>query len=390
MQTSTTGGADFDTIVIGVGGMGSATCFELARRGQKVLGLDRFPLGHDRGSSHGETRIIRKAYFEHPDYVPLLHRTYDLWHDLERSTNRTLFHPTGLVLSGKADGETIRGARTSANLHGLKLQNFTPAEARVRFAGLEFPDDHDVAFEPGAGTLFVETCVQTHIDEAVRLGATLQGNERVLDWLMDGQIVRVRTIEREYRSRNLVLTAGAWAGPLLSELGLQLCVLRKFVGWFPIQTNQYLAANGLPTFFYELPAGAFYGFPSFDGKTVKVAEHTSGQVVADPANVDRNSHAEDVVRLQMFIESHLPDVNRAPIRHSVCLYTMSSDQHFVIDMHPQWQNVVFAAGFSGHGFKFCPVVGMVLADLVEKRSTSLPVEFLARQRGCPQWRVPSS
>ena len=348
--------------------MGSATCCELARRGQRVLGLEQFPLVHDRGSSHGETRIIRKAYFEHPDYVPLLHRAYELWHDLERATKRTLFHPTGLVLSGRADGDTIRGARMSAVQYGLELQDFTPGEARQRFTGFQFPDDHEIAFEPGAGTLFVEACVQAHVDEAVRSGATLHGNERVIDWSTDGKTVRVRTVDREYRGRHLVLTAGSWANDLLADLQLQLKVLRKFVGWFPIRKNQYLAANGLPTFLYEMPDGAFYGFPSFDGKTVKVAEHTGGQLVDDPENVDRACHPSDLERLRPFLKNYLPDLDVQPVRHSVCLYTMSLDQHFVIDKHPGFSNVVFAAGFSGHGFKFCPVVGEVLADFVQHQA----------------------
>lgn len=376
---------EFDTIVVGVGGMGSATCFELARRGQRVLGLDQFPLVHDRGSSHGESRIIRKAYFEHPDYVPLLHRAYELWHELERSTNRTLFHPTGLVLSGPPQGDTIRGARMSAAQYGLELHNLTAAEARRRFAGFEFPDEHEVAFEPGAGTLFVEACVQAHVDEAIRFGAALHGNEPVVDWSTDGETVRVRTGVREYRARRLVLTAGAWASSLLADVGFPFRVLRKFVAWFPTRTDQYLAANGQPTFYYEMPSGAFYGFPSFDGKTVKVAEHTGGQIVVDPKNVDRECHASDLDRLHDFIKVQLPNVDLQPARHSVCMYTMSPDQHFVIDMHPRFANVVFAAGFSGHGFKFCPVVGQVLADLVETQTTTLPISFLACQRGKPNW-----
>ena len=274
----------------------------------------------------------------------------------------------------------------SAQLHGLELQNFTPQEARRRFPGFEFPDEHEIAFEPGAGTLFVDACVQAQIDEAIRLGATLHGNEAVADWSTNGETVRVKTNIGEYQARNLVLTAGAWANALLSDLGLQLNVLRKFVGWFPIRTNEYLATNGLPTYFFELAGGAFYGFPSFDGKTVKIGEHTGGQPVVDPSNVDRECHPSDLERLHEFLKVHLPKVYVDPIRHSVCLYTMSPDQHFMIDMHPHWNNVVFAAGFSGHGFKFCPVVGEVLADLIQRRSTALPIDFLARQRGLPRWR----
>ncbi len=367
-------------IVLGVGGMGSATCLELAMRGYRVLGLEQFDLVHDQGSSHGDSRIIRKAYFEHPDYVPLLHRAYELWNRLERATGRTLFLPTGLVLSGLADGETILGARYAARLHGLELHNFTPSEARKRFHGLEFSDDHDVVFEPGAGTLFVEACVQAQVDEAIRHGAVLRANEPVMNWSSNGEVVQVHTNSGVYTAQKLVVTAGAWSSKTLSEIGLQLTVIRKFVGWFPVSSGEYQAKSGLPLFFYELPTGTFYGFPSFDERSIKVAEHSGGEPVLDPAHVDRTCHPSDLDRLESFMQVYLPNAGRDPVKHSVCLYTMTVDHHFVIDIHPQWQNVVFATGFSGHGFKFCPVVGQILADLVQSGKSSLPIEFLSLRR----------
>lgn len=372
--------SEFDVIVLGVGGMGSAACYELARRGMRVLGLERFSLAHDRGSSHGETRIIRKAYFEHPDYVPLLHRTYEHWQELEQATGRTLQLPTGLVLSGPANGDTIRGARLSAQRHGLELENYSASEARQRFPGMEFPDEHDVAFEPGAGTLLVEECVRAHVDEAVRHGAVLYEHEPAIDWTSDGERVRVRTATGEYTAKHLVITSGAWANDCLTDLGLRLKVLRKFVGWFPVSSHDYQSSSGLPTFFFELPAGCFYGFPSFDQQTIKVAEHTSGETVLDPAHVDRSCQPEDLIRLNEFLTAYLPKAGLTPARHSVCLYTMTSDHHFIIDVHPRWKNVVMAVGFSGHGFKFCPVVGEILADLVQQGQTSLPIEFLSLSR----------
>jgi sarcosine oxidase len=380
MQNSGIDRSEFDVIVLGVGGMGSAACHELARRGFQVLGLEQFSLGHDHGSSHGESRIIRKAYFEHPNYVPLLHRAYERWHELEQATGQTLFLPTGLVLSGPAEGETIQGARRSAQLHGLELQNFTAQEARQRFPGLQFPLDHDVAFEPGAGTLRVDACVQAHVDEAIRHGAVLKADEPTVSWIRNGELVHVRTAHREYVARHLVITAGAWAGECLQDLGLRLKVVRKFVGWFPVPLGELQAKNGFPTFFFELPEGTFYGFPSFDGQTIKVAEHSGGETVVDSANVDRSCHASDLVRLDKFLRAHLPRVGLTPVKHSVCLYTLTADQHFVIDTHPAWKNVVFAVGFSGHGFKFCPVVGEIMADLVQHGKTALPIEFLGFSR----------
>lgn len=380
MVTSGVTSGQFDTIVIGVGGMGSATCRELARRGQSVLGLDQFPLVHDRGSSHGESRIIRKAYFEHPDYVPLLHRAYELWRELELKTRRPLMRMTGLILSGLCSSETIRGARLSSQQHGLELHSFGAKEARVRFPGLEFPDDHVIDFEPGAGVLNVEACVQACVDEAVRHGATLRANEAVTRWVSDGQLVTVTTSVGEYRARKLIITAGAWAGSWLNDLNLDLKVVRKFVGWFPTRTSHYLADRGMPTYFLELPHGCFYGFPSFDGATVKIAEHSGGSPVSNPLAVDRSCQSNDLEGLKSFIESCLPGVQSQLVRDSVCLYTMSPDSHFLIDLHPTYQNVAFAAGFSGHGFKFCPVIAEALADLTERGSTKLPIGFLSRSR----------
>ena len=390
MISSTQRGNDFPTrnpssdahktIVIGVGGMGSAACVELARRGVSVLGIEQFRLGHDRGSSHGESRIIRKAYFEHPDYVPLLHRAYELWNRLERDTGRNLFRPTGLVLSGPADGETIQGARLSAEQHGLELQNFTANEALRRFPGFVFPADHDVAFEPGAGTLLVDDCVEAQISEAIRLGATMIDNEKVVDWSSDGQSVCVRTTSNEYHADSLIVTAGAWASECLRSLRLPLKVVRKFVGWFQCRSTNFHEDRGCPTFYFETPKGTFYGFPSFDGTTVKVAEHSGGEPVEDPLTVNRECHPSDIIRLNSCLTECLPEIDPDLVRHSVCLYTRTPDQHFVIDHHPEQQNVVFAAGFSGHGFKFCPVIGEALADLIQHGKTSLPVAFLSRNR----------
>ena len=372
--------AAYDVIVLGVGGMGSAACHQLARRGVRVLGLEQFPLVHDRGSSHGETRIIRQAYFEHPDYVPLLLRTYALWEQLEQAANVRLFHRVGLVLSGLPAGETISGARLSARLHGLAIDNLTPSEGTRRWPALKFPTDHDVVFEPAAGLLRVEACLQQQISEAVALGADIRANERVLSWASNGTSVTVRTETEQFSAGSLVITAGAWSSRALQELGLPLKVVRKFVDWFPIRAGVFGPEAGMPTYYFELPQGNFYGFPSIDDRTVKVAEHSGGETVDDPTSVDRTMHPEDVRRLADFTQAHLPGLGLQPAAHSVCLYTLTPDQHFIVDTHPEWKNVAIAAGFSGHGFKFAPVIGESLADLTLDHRTSLPIRFLGFDR----------
>ncbi len=372
--------AHYDVIVLGVGGFGSAACYHLARRGVRVLGLEQFPLMHDRGSSHGETRIIRMAYFEHPDYVPLLRRAYQLWAELEASAATTLFRKTRLLISGPADGEAIPGALCAAREHHLDIESLTSEEARRRFPDFRLPDDHHAVLEPDAGLLHVEACVETHISEALRAGAEIQGNVPVLGWGRDGALLYVDTQFGRFAATRLVITAGAWTGRVLADAGLPLTVVRKFVGWYEVEPGAYDIDRDAPTFYVEQNDGAFYGFPSLDGRTIKFAEHTGRDVVDDPATVDRNVRSEDVARLDAFRERVLLRTRPVLDRHSVCLYTLTPDHHFVVDHHPQDDGVIVAAGFSGHGFKFTSVIGEALADLAWNGRTDAPLEFLRWNR----------
>ena len=251
----------YDCIVLGLGGFGSAALHHAAVRGLSVLGIEQFAIGHDRGSSHGETRIIRKAYFEHPDYVPLLLRAYELWRDLEGSEGLSLMHLCGLMLAGPADGETIAGARLAARLHHLELHDVSPADRGTKFSGFRIPETFDVAYEPEAGFLEVENCVNAHVDAAIRTGATVAADEAVLDWSSGGRTFRVRTSRGEYESAALVLTAGAWTSAVLSSLSLPLEVVRKPQFWFPVHSSAYAEDHGAPAFYFEMPYGRLYGIP---------------------------------------------------------------------------------------------------------------------------------
>lgn len=370
----------YDCIVLGVGGFGSSALYHLARRGVRVLGLEQFGVAHDRGSSHGETRIIRQAYFEHPDYVPLLQRGYQLWRELESETNQRLFHEVGLFAAGPADGEVVPGTLLAAKLHGLPVEQLTPREACLLFPGYRFPEEFSVVFEQQAGYLEVENCVATHIEAAVQHGATLKADETVVSWNSEGCSVRVQTDKNTYEAAKLIITAGPWAGKMLADLGLPLTVVRKPLFWFPTSDPVFDVAAGNSTFFFEMPTGQFYGFPRIDGATVKVAEHTGGEIVADALTVDRGVHENDLTQLANFLRTCMPAVQPQPLRHAICMYTKTPDCHFLIDHHPQHANVVFGAGFSGHGFKFTSVLGEVLADLAMKGTTTQPVGFLSLSR----------
>jgi len=372
----------FDVVVVGLGGIGGAAAFHLANRGCRILGLDRFPVAHDRGSSHGQTRLIRRAYFEHPDYVPLLLRAYDLWRDLERRTGRQLLVESGLLLAGPAGSEALAAAARAAAIHGIDLERFTATAACRRWPVVALPDDWIAVHEPGAGFLRVEACVAAHAEAAEAAGATLEIGVSVRGWQADGAGFVVDTDRGRVAAERLVLAPGPWAGDLLQLPTVKLTVLRKSLFWMrpPAAGPEAFAAGSLPCFAFAAAHGFFYGFPRLDPRGVKLAEHSGGRVVADPLAVDRAVDAGERDRIAAIVERHLPSLGGDFSDHAVCLYTMSPDHHFVVGLHPARERVAVAAGFSGHGFKFASVIGEALADLATAGATSLPIGFLSPRR----------
>jgi len=370
----------FEAIVLGCGGVGSAALFELARRGVRVLGLDRFPPAHDRGSSHGSTRIIRQAYFEHPDYVPLLQRAYDLWQALEERSGQSLYHEVGLLEVGPPDGIVIPGVLKSAQQHRLDIERLTAREIELRWSGFRVPEHLTGVFERRAGYLLVERCVLAHLEAAQQAGAQLKVGEAVRNWQVQGNTVTVETDRTTYAADRLIIAAGAWSGPLLAEFGVKLTVRRKPFFFLKNQDPRLTADAGCPTYFFELAEGYFYGFPQIDPRGIKVAEHSGGTPLNDPLQVDRTLHQEDYERIAAFVQQSLPTASVEISEHAVCMYTMSADENFIVDRHPDHEQVVFAAGLSGHGFKFTTVLGEALADLALNGKTALPIEFLALAR----------
>jgi len=370
----------YDAIVLGTGGIGSAALYHLARRGVRAIGIDRFHPPHDRGSSHGHTRVIRQAYFEHPDYVPLLFESYRLWRDLERHTGRQLLHQIGLVEIGPADGVVVPGVLRAAEQHQLTIELLSAAEIERRWPGLRVSDPLVGVYEPTAGFLLVEECVAAHLEAAHDAGAELLPNTEVLNWSAGERGVSVLTSRGEFAAEHLIITAGAWAGQLLAELRIPLTVRRKSLFWFATDSAHYDIMSDFPIFLFELPDGVFYGFPKLDPRGVKIAEHSGGRVVKDPLMVDRSIDSEEQRRSLDILARHLPAVSPRMSDHCVCLYTMSPDEHFIVDHHPAHANVAAAAGLSGHGFKFAPVLGQALADLVLDGGTDLPIEFLSLAR----------
>ncbi|MEM8678286.1 MAG: N-methyl-L-tryptophan oxidase [Planctomycetota bacterium] len=366
----------FDTVVIGVGGVGSAALFHLARRGQRVLGIEQFDLPHDRGSSHGHTRVIRQAYFEHPDYVPLLLEAYRGWRLLEQETSSALLHPIGLLEVGPPQGEVIRGAQEAADRHGLALERLDAAEVSQRFPALSVPEGCVGVFEPAAGYLRVEDCVRECARAAQHHGAEIHTHETVLDWSPRKGGIRVQTDQASYDTQRLIITAGAWTARHVAGTDLEVRI--KHLHWFPTHEPKFLPSH-CPIFLYELPQGVFYGFPNIDQRGIKLAEHSGGAPLVDP---DHRSQGVDDADLQRVTEfgREILGVPGAPTEHARCLYTMSRDHHFIVDLLSKTPNVAFVGGLSGHGFKFAVVLGRAVADLVTQQETELPIDFLSRQR----------
>ena len=378
-----------DVIVIGTGGMGSAACAQLALRGASVIGLDRFPLAHDRGSSHGQTRLIRQAYYEHPDYVPLLLEAYRLWRRLEEDTGRRLLFQSGLMMAGSPEGEAIAGTLRAADIHGLPVERLAVAEAQRRFPHFRLDDGWIAIWEAAAGYLMVEDCIRAFAAVAQSHGARFKTDVAVLGWTAGAHGVMVDTDRGTFRADRLVIAPGAGASELARLNSIPLTILKKSMFWYRPKAAvaaDFAAASaapgstGFPCFAFDTPAGFYYGFPALDDRGVKMAEHTGGRLVRNPLTLDRTLDRNEEARVAAIARAHLPDLGTDLAYDSSCMYTMAPDGQFVIGLHPESPRVAVAAGFSGHGFKFASVVGAILADLALNGRTTQPIGFLAPDR----------
>lgn len=372
----------FDAIVIGVGAMGAATCCELAGRGARVLGLEQFGIANDRGSSHGLSRMIRLAYYEHPDYVPLLRRAYERWIELEQLAGQyDILHITGGLFMGPRGSELVEASATSARAHALPHEMLDATEIRRRFPQFAIPDDFIGLFEPATGFLSPERAITAFARIAMMRGAEIHGHEPAREWTCDAKGVTVRTDVATYHAAQLIVCGGPWSTSLLRELGVELNVTRQALGWVWPHEPEIFRLGAMPCWGIGLSDGSlYYGFPmSADDPGLKCAHHARGPV-ADADRVSREPTREDDATIQRIVREFLPRAVGPTVSLRVCLYTNSPDSHFVIGRHPRYERVTIACGFSGHGFKFASVVGEILADLTIDGKTSLPAGFLAPTR----------
>jgi sarcosine oxidase len=334
-----------------------------------VLGLDRYQPPHAFGSSHGLTRIIREAYFEHPLYVPLVQRAYQLWTDLERQSGRQLLLQTGGVMIGAPDGVLVGGAKRSAEEHRLEHQILSSTELRRRFPVFEPTEDMIAVWEPRAGILFPELAVETHLKLAGQNGAVLRFNEPVLRWELQGDDVRVFTATGAYSARQLLLSAGAWMSELLRGINVPLSVERQVLFWFePRSRPEQFQPRNCPVHLWEYsPHRFFYGFPDL-GDGVKVALHHQGEKATRPEQVRRDVDAQETESMRQLLRKFVPDAEGPLNSATVCIYTNTPDEHFILDFHPVHRQVLIASPCSGHGFKFSPVIGEIAATLVNEQA----------------------
>jgi sarcosine oxidase len=372
--------SDHDVIVAGVGGMGSAAAYHLARRGLDVLGLERYDIPHTMGSSHGITRIIRRAYYEHPSYIPLVERAYDLWDDLAALSNRPIIHRTGSVDAGPPDDPVFEGSLRSCEEHDIPHEVLNSEELAERFPGYRLPEDYRALYQEDGGFVVPEQAIIAHTQAAQAEGAEIHARTRVDGWTEtpDGG-VRVETVRGTHEASRLVLTAGAWNQELADALEGLAVPERQVLAWLQPENPDLFQPESFPVWNLSVPEGRFYGLPAYDVPGMKLGRYHHRDEQVDPDDWNRDPDAEDERLLREFAEDYFPEGAGPTMGLATCMFTNSPDEHFILDTLSEHPQVTVGAGFSGHGFKFASVIGEVLADLATG-GTDHPIEMFRLNR----------
>ncbi|UHQ98260.1 N-methyl-L-tryptophan oxidase (plasmid) [Natrinema zhouii] len=361
--------------------MGSAATYHLSKQGYDVLGLEQFDIPHSKGSSHGVTRIIRKAYFEDLGYVPLLDHAYDLWKDLEEEYGQQLLFEKGSIAAGRAESEDYKNALLACEQYDLPYEILSSAELSERYPAWNLPDDYKALFQPDGGYLDSDRCLIAHVQQAQEHGATIKAREKVIDWRSTSKGIKVETNKSEYTADRLVITAGAWISDLVNELQSTTSVERQVLTWLQPTEPENFDPSNFPVFTITVDEGQFYGFPEYKVPGFKFGKHHHEEELVDPNEENwREPTLADEQTLRNFAERYLPTGAGSTLALRTCMYTNSPDENFIIDTHPDNDDVVIATGFSGHGYKFCSVVGEVIADLVDTKKTEHPIGQFSNSR----------
>ncbi|MCY3722312.1 MAG: N-methyl-L-tryptophan oxidase [Candidatus Poribacteria bacterium] len=365
----------YDTIIVGAGGMGSATAYHLAKSGVDVLVLEQFQRGHRFGSSHGETRIIR-FFYDKPFYTELMKTAYAEWRDLESVSGKPLLFITGSVGIGAKGNPYGRATRQSLDAAGVESEWWDGAQLAERFPQFRLTDDMEILYQKDTGFLRAAECVSTHLRLAEQHGAEIREETQVTDINWQTDVLTVRTENTQFDGRKVIVTAGAWAATLLAELNLPLTVTKQQVCYYQPIDSERFQPDRFPVFTEVTPDGEFiYAIPAFGAFDkrggVKIARHGRGQIIS-PDTPERTPDADYIAHIDAYVQERLPELGKTT-HTEVCLYTETPDEDFIIDAHPHCPDLLIAAGFSGHGFKFCALVGRILSELVQTGKTGFDI-----------------
>ncbi|MBR0757099.1 N-methyl-L-tryptophan oxidase [Bradyrhizobium jicamae] len=363
----------YDAVVIGLGAMGSAAFFELAKRGARVLGIEQFDPGHDRGSSHGESRIIRLAYFEHPSYVPLVQEARHRWAEIQQRADETIFLDIGCVEIGFPGAPLIRRSLEAARQHSLHVDEMDARDIRMRFPAFDVPDDWTGHFQADGGLLIPELAIKTFVREAVRLGGTLMAGTKVRRIESGSKYPEIDLGAGRVSAERVIVTAGAWLTELV-DIPLPLEISRQVVGWFEPQVAASFTPEALPVFLLATPDNAYYGFPNHRESGWKAASHLHGRSLQNADALRQDAAPDDEAQIRRMVSDYMPDGNGPLRKMQTCMYTNTPDGHFLIDRAAHDARIIVASACSGHGFKFAPVIGAILADMAEDKTPAFPID----------------
>jgi sarcosine oxidase len=360
--------ATADVLVVGLGAMGASAVFALARRGQRVIAIDPFEPGHDRGSSHGESRVIRLSYHEHPSYVPLVRRAYEGWRELESLSGQELLTVTGILELGRPGSAVVAGTLEASRLHGIAHEHLTGREIRERFPQFQVPDDWSGVFQADGGFLRPERAIREYVSLARQAGAEIRMGVRATSISPEPRWVRVETDAGPLLAEKVVIAAGGWVGGLVPWLADRLTLTRQVLCWVA-NDDAAFRLGGFPVFIMDLLDDTIYGFPDFAGTGVKIASHSSSGTLEHPEARRQDGSSEEVAPLLATARRYFPGLAGDVVATRTCFYTRTADADFIIDRHPDDARIVIASPCSGHGFKFASAIGPVLADLATLGST---------------------